>query len=152
MWAMDQLLLLVRKHAKPVIDAATSTWTVPILQFLALHGFFSLRKSTKKTSLEALRSKPLTPFGPVLQSAFRSRFFSCVTHLVTISPKCNGVYWTTQAVETFSMFENDTKHVSALTSDAAAEERKGIQKMLVKIRGMVSSPPGNEVPVLNAVK
>ena len=136
-WAIDQLLLLIRKHSTALPQEVTSQlpdWTVRIVEFLALHAFFTLQKASKKSSVEALRRKPEPPLSSAVQSLCASRLFSAVAHLVTINPRCKGQVWTKKVLETLQALEADTKHVSPLFDAASGTERQPLLQALARVQ------------------
>ena len=145
-WAIDQLLLLVRKHSTALPQEAGATlpeWTTRILQFLALHGFFTLQKSSKKASLEALRNKPEPPLSPAAQSLCSSRLFSAIAHLVTINSRCKGEAWTRKTLDIVQALEGDNKHVSPLGSTDSSAEREPLYRALTRVQKVRLTRPGS---------
>lgn len=148
-WAIDQLLLLVRKHAKPLtaevtkapLSTAEHSWVWVIVQFLLVNGFFNVLKATKKSEFEALRYKPEAPFSAATQQNFRSRFFSALSHLIAINGKCRGEIWSKQSLETLLALQKDTKHVTPLTSVDDAQETQGVVRLLPRIHKDVRTIP-----------
>jgi len=153
-WAMDQLLLIIRKHysssSAKGTEPATQTlpaWCISILQFLSLHGFFSLQKPSSKSSLLAMKFKPVSskPFAASTQALFRTRFFSALTHILNgISPKMVSLQKDLVECirkECFERFEADQKHVRILSSaEEDVKERKVTYKLLERVQNTVSRP------------
>jgi len=127
-WAIDQLLLLIRKKtisfARSEAEAAETLapWAVAILDFLIVHGFFSLEKATKKTTMTALHEKPTTAISPATQAVCRARFFSALTHLLSINPRCRSQVWTSKALETMRTLQKDEKHLKCLAAQDTLTE------------------------------
>lgn len=147
LWAIDQLGLLIRKHAKalPVdTEAATAlsspeySWITRILQFLIVSGFTKVLKTTKKSDIEALRYKSEEPFSNSLQASIRSRFFAALSHLVTANTKCRSEPWVKMSLDTLFALQKDTKHVSPLTSEETVENVKPAVKLLSRVKTLVS--------------
>lgn len=153
LWAIDQLGLLVRKHAKALpIETTTSdakaaalstpeySWINRVLQFFIVHGFTNVLKTTKKSDIEALRLKPEEPFSSSLQQAFRTRFFTALSHLVTVNTKCRSEPWAKQCLNTLLALQKDTKHVSPLTPQETVDTISPATKLLSQVNSLVSAP------------
>lgn len=145
LWAIDHLVLLVRKHstALPVemkdiqLSSPEYAWITRILQFMLVHGFTRVMKTTKKSTVEALRYKPDEAFSASFQQALRSRFFAALSHIVTVNTKCRSEPWTRQCFDTLLALQNDTKHVSLLTDQEAIENATSAAKLLSRIQFLV---------------
>jgi DNA polymerase phi len=145
-WAIDQLVLLIRKHTKALpLDTPASVTSIPeqqwiakILQFLIVHGFTKVLKTTKKSDLEALRNKPEEPFSDNLQQVFRARFFSSLSHLINVNTKCRSEPWTKYSLDTLLALHKDTKHVTSLIEEETMEEISVSVKLLSQTSGIVS--------------
>lgn len=145
LWAIDQLGLLVRKHAKALPLEAESgvpaspeyTCITRILQFMLVHGFTKVLKTTKKSDIEALRFKPQEPFSTSFQQAVRSRFFSALSHIITVNTKCRSEPWIQQCLNTLLALQKDTKHVSPLASQDAIDSSSSTVKLLSQVKSLV---------------
>lgn len=136
-WAIDQLLLLVRKHSVALPAEAASaqpSWTVDILNFFAVHGFFSVQKASKKASISALHSKPEPALSTLTPSLCASRLFSAISHLVNVNPRCRAQTWTHTVLDTLQSLEKDEKHVSALFNPEDAAARQPVLKALARVK------------------
>lgn len=146
LWAIDQLGLLVRKHTKALpleteakaLTTPEYSWITRVLQFLIVHGFTKVLKTTKKSDIEALRQKPEEPFSINLQQAFRSRFFAALSHLITVNTKCRSEPWAKQCLNTLLALQKDTKHVSPLTPQESVDSIAPAVKLLTQINSLVS--------------
>lgn len=148
-WAIDQMLLLARRHFQSVVqsgvqmDAAPSerhpSWLLRILNFMATHGFFLVRKTSKKSNNAALKDLPSVPFSTSTQSVFRSRLFSTLSHLVSVSAKCSGQYWSSKILETLRALGRDDKHVQPLleVSDALQEHGTRAEDLVLRLKEKV---------------
>ena len=131
-WAIDQLLLLVRRHAQPAPaaaispDAASQAWVSQSLQLFATHGFFTVLKTSKKSSNAALRSRPTFAFSPATMTVFRSRLYSALAHLVTISPKCAGASYVQPVSSTLQELAKDDKHVTPISVETLSSMDRAI--------------------------
>ena len=145
LWAIDQLGLLIRKHTKalPLESDATQlatpeySWITRILQFMLVHGFTKVLKTTKKSDIEGLRYKPAEPFSASFQQAVRSRFFSALAHIITVNTKCRSEPWTKQCFDTLLALQKDTKHVSPIVSQEVADSSESTIKLLAQVKSLV---------------
>lgn len=145
LWAVDQLVLLVRRHQKALpletkdvqLSAPEYAWTTRILQFMLVHGFTKVMKTTKKSNIEALKYKPDEAFSPSFQQSLRSRFFAALSHVVTVNTKCRSEPWTRQCFDTLLALQQDTKHVTPLASQEAIETSVTASKMVARLQTMV---------------
>lgn len=140
-WAIDQMLLIIRKKATPFIKAdateALPGWMVRILDFFIVHGFFSLQKPAKKSPIAAMHEKPTTTISPATQSVFRARFFSALTHLLSINPRCRSQVWTAKALSTVRALQQDEKHLKCLVSQDTLDEVKSLLSLHDQVAKLV---------------
>lgn len=136
-WAVDQLLLLVRKHCPVLPQNASSAgpdWAISILDFFALHGFYNLQKASKKAGISAMHRKPEPALSADTHAICASRLSSALAHLVSVNPRCRAQLWTSRVLATLHQLETDSKHVSPLFTDESKEARQPALKALAKVK------------------
>jgi DNA polymerase phi len=53
-WAIDQMVALCRNASVPKDDE----WVTSVVDFLAVHGFYTIRKANKKSNISAVSQFP----------------------------------------------------------------------------------------------
>jgi DNA polymerase phi len=116
---------LIRNSAVPRSDS----WVVEVLEFLALHGLFRVKKKSEKSTFRHVRIPAKPAFSEVTRSLCCTKLLGCLADLtgaVTISKledgkgrKATGVaedgtLWVTKVVTSIRCLEGDTKHVNRL--------------------------------------
>ncbi|KAJ3092493.1 DNA-directed DNA polymerase [Quaeritorhiza haematococci] len=83
-WALDQLLLLVRNHKLPRDD--NDRWLTALTQFLCIHGLLKSQlppsqNATEDKELEFVRKSPVPPVSNAVREHCRDRFFGVLGEL-----------------------------------------------------------------------
>lgn len=129
------MLALVRNGSVPKEDA----WVSEVLDFLVVHGFFTVAKANKKSKCAAVHTVPSPAISETTAAICRSRFFSSIVELSVQStlvkgewqqsmspaddidgdetrklPGCDskGDLWLTRCLKTVADLEADKKHAS----------------------------------------
>ncbi|KAG8992223.1 DNA-directed DNA polymerase [Tulasnella sp. JGI-2019a] len=129
LWAIEQLSSTLRSTVIPRDDA----WILTVLQFLLLHGFFTVKKKNSHSSIEVLHRSLRVPFPEEARTACRQQTYACLVHLssahgkgrsgetsapATSSAVPDGVSWTSKVIDLLTVFEQDQKHVSLLCEES----------------------------------
>ncbi|EIW66554.1 hypothetical protein TREMEDRAFT_35002 [Tremella mesenterica DSM 1558] len=86
-WALNQMVALVRNGSVPKDDQ----WISSVLEFLLVHGFFVILKTTKKGDITALSKSPRPPLSESTAALCRTKLLSCLVEVTTVSsPKGDG--------------------------------------------------------------
>ncbi|KAG5652336.1 hypothetical protein H0H81_005357 [Sphagnurus paluster] len=121
-WIIEQLGALIRSGTIPKNDE----WVQSILDWLVIHGLFTIRKKSEKSPFIALHSIPNPIFSDDLRLACRIRLLSCLgdlnaqTSLVKSGERSSkipsvasdGEFWLSKVLQTIKILEEDKKHVS----------------------------------------
>ncbi|KIY51003.1 hypothetical protein FISHEDRAFT_38185 [Fistulina hepatica ATCC 64428] len=141
-WLIEQLSLSIRNRAIPKSD----NWVKQILDWLVVHGIFSIRKKTDRSPVQALRTIPSPPFSNSLQKCCRQKLLACLADLATYTTAAtssdgkiskvsgassHGSLWISVVLKTISVLENDQKHVEFL--DDFDEERRTLHTKLNEV-------------------
>ncbi|EKM55908.1 uncharacterized protein PHACADRAFT_256841 [Phanerochaete carnosa HHB-10118-sp] len=124
-WIVDQLAALVRNGAIPKDDQ----WVQTILDWLAVHGLFAIKKKSENSKFVALWELPSPVFSDSLRKACRERLLSSLADLTThttviktddktakiAASASDGLFWISRVLTTIGELEKDTKHVTALS-------------------------------------
>lgn len=143
-WIIDQLGVLIQNGRLPKEDE----WVQSILDWLALHGLFVVKKKSSKSPIQALRSIPKPAFSEEHRQQCRSKLLTSLSNLnaqttvVKSGEKAtkasavasDGKFWVAKVLETIQQLENDSKHVSSL-----AEADEGEQQLRVRAREVVET-------------
>ncbi|KAJ7219138.1 DNA polymerase phi-domain-containing protein [Mycena pura] len=152
-WIIDQLSALIRNGAVPKDDE----WTMNILDWLALHGLFLLKKKSEKSPFLGLQKLPSPPLSDSLRQQCRSRLLSCLADLggqlrplkldEDCTIKCPGItssgeFWVSKVISSVERLKEDTKRVALLADsdegDVALHAK--VKDVIEKLR-VVSGPP-----------
>ncbi|KIK06531.1 hypothetical protein K443DRAFT_89113 [Laccaria amethystina LaAM-08-1] len=146
-WIIDQLGALIQNGRLPKEDE----WVQSILDWLALHGLFVVKKKSSKSPIQALRSIPKPAFSEEHRQQCRSKLLTSLSNLnaqtiVVKSGKLgekatkasavasDGKFWVAKVLETIQRLENDSKHVSSL-----AEADEDEQQLYVRAREVIET-------------
>ncbi|KZT74012.1 hypothetical protein DAEQUDRAFT_661194 [Daedalea quercina L-15889] len=149
-WIIDQLAALVRNGAIPKSD----DWVQSILDWLAIHGLFTVTKKSEKSPISALRSVPAPQFSDELRKLCRDRLLSCLADLTgqaavvekddkTVvkipGAASDGRLWVDRVLATVEQLEKDTKHVAILTE--VDEEDQALQEKARQLATRLKTVP-----------
>ncbi|KAF7304662.1 hypothetical protein MKEN_01180100 [Mycena kentingensis (nom. inval.)] len=125
-WIIDQLFTLIRNSVVPKDDACITL----ILDWLTVHGLFSIKKKSDKSPFQALRKVPAPPFSDALRQQCRDRLLSCLAELNgRLQPfktaddntvkypgmTSDGEFWVAKVIKSIETLQNDSKHVELLS-------------------------------------
>ncbi|KAF9009405.1 DNA polymerase phi-domain-containing protein [Cyathus striatus] len=124
LWIIDQLGALIRNSGVPKDDE----WVSMILDWLAIHGLFAIKKRSSKSPYTALHSVPNPGFSEVLQESCRTRLLSCLADLTSQTTSLvagdkttkiaavasDGEFWISKVLSTVEQLESDTKHLALI--------------------------------------
>ncbi|TFY61434.1 hypothetical protein EVG20_g7059 [Dentipellis fragilis] len=150
-WIIDQFAGLVRNGAIPKDDE----WIKLILDWLAVHGLFVIKKKTEKSPFVALHAAPSPPFSDDLRKQCRARLLSCLAELTTQSTvvktsadkseklagvASDGEFWIAKVLDTIDQLNKDAKHVEPLAEfdedeKALHEKARELVSRLKKVTG-----------------
>ncbi|RDB24111.1 DNA polymerase V [Hypsizygus marmoreus] len=125
-WIIDQLGALIRSGQIPKNDE----WVQSILNWLAIHGLFIIKKKSEKSPFPELHSLPNPAFSDELRQSCRSRLLGCLgdlnaqTTVVKSGDKSSkvaavasdGEFWVSKVLTTVQALEQDSKHASLLNA------------------------------------
>jgi DNA polymerase phi len=148
---VDQLSGLIRTSAVPKSD----NWVTEVLDFLTLHGLFTVKKKSEKNASALIRSPAKPTFTDELQMACRTKLLSCLADLIgtTTTTKtedgktvkatgtaADGQLWVSKVLASVERFENDPKHI-VVVSVVDEEERALRMKARDVITGLKTVIP-----------
>ncbi|KAG6919948.1 hypothetical protein DXG01_013297 [Tephrocybe rancida] len=125
-WIIEQLGALVRSGSIPKDD----DWVQSILDWLIVHGLFTVIKKSEKSPFPALHSIPNPIFSDDLRQSCRNRLLTCIgdlntqTSVVKSGDKSSkvsavasdGDFWVSKVLRTIQTLEEDSKHVTLLNT------------------------------------
>ncbi|KAF7322861.1 hypothetical protein HMN09_00065500 [Mycena chlorophos] len=125
-WIIDQLSSLVRSSVVPIDEDSTTL----VLEWLAVHGLFLIKKKSEKSPYKALHAMPMPPFSDSLRQQCRERLLACLAdlnsrlHAIKQDEDRNtkypgvassGDFWVSRVVRTVDTLKEDTKHLVLLS-------------------------------------
>ncbi|EPQ58607.1 hypothetical protein GLOTRDRAFT_35678 [Gloeophyllum trabeum ATCC 11539] len=149
-WVVEQLSALVRNGAVPKQD----DWLNTVLEWLAIHGLFEIKKKTDKTSYRALHKVPSPPLSEDLRKSCRARLLSCLSDLLTrpVPKDTDGVetrdsamhandgsFWIGRVLDIVTTLEKDEKHARP-TVQLDNEDKELRDKALELTRTLDNAP------------
>ncbi|GEM09587.1 DNA polymerasephi subunit [Rhodotorula toruloides] len=114
-WAFDQMLFVVRNASVEKDDELVKG----LLEFLAVVGWFEVRKEGGKG---ARSHTPTRPFTASHRLSARSRFFSILSALVSAPAPLGGPAWLARALEVLDNLGADSKHFARADSDSDSDD------------------------------
>jgi DNA polymerase phi len=148
MFIIDQLSALVRNTTVPRDDE----WIIGVLEWLAVHGLFVVKKKSEKSPFAVVRDgAPKPALSDDLRQRARTALLTCLadlsslTALVTIGDKAtkvcavasDGQFWISKVLNSIDRLEKDTKHVTLMeevAEDDNKEQRTTVQDLCAKLR------------------
>ncbi|KAJ7063164.1 DNA polymerase phi-domain-containing protein [Mycena amicta] len=130
-WIVDQLSTLVRSVVVPTDDDSIML----VLNWLAVHGLFLVKKKSEKSVYHALHKMPTPPFSDSLRQQCRDRLLACLADLnsrikaVKVGGSVpdedhtvkyagitsGGDFWITKVLQSIDQLKEDAKHVVLLS-------------------------------------
>ncbi|KAJ1310167.1 hypothetical protein OPQ81_006911 [Rhizoctonia solani] len=146
-YVFEQLAALMRNGSIPKDDE----WVNSILELFILHGFFTVTKKNKSSSVTSLHHVTKPPLSDALRSACRTKLFTILGDLCSqtkvvkgesgestrvTSSATDGELWVTKAAKIVEVLEQDSPHVSPLaeTEEEVVALRTRARKVLKAIR------------------
>ncbi|BGP29993.1 DNA-directed DNA polymerase [Rhodotorula toruloides] len=137
-WAFDQMLFIVRNASVEKDDELVKG----LLQFLAVVGWFEVRKEGGKGARSYTPTRPLTASHRL---SARSRFFSILSALVSAPAPLGGPAWLARALGVLDALEADSKHFArAEAEDEEEEEKEGLERLKALDASLSQSPKAGE--------
>lgn len=135
-WIIEQFAALVRKGTIPRSDE----WVQVILEWFVVHGTFTIKKKSQKSSISVIHSVPSPPYSDHLRRQCRERLLGCLADLTQLSIvtktgekvqrftgiSLDGQLWLSRVVEIIRKLEQDSKHV-ALLSELDEDDRRKLE-------------------------
>ncbi|KAH0584348.1 hypothetical protein H2248_009888 [Termitomyces sp. 'cryptogamus'] len=121
-WIIEQLGGLIRSGSIPKND----DWVQSILDWLVVHGLFTVKKKIEKSHFLALHSIPNPVFSDEHRQSCRTRLLTCIGDLNTqtsvvksgdktskmSAAASDGEFWVSKVLKTIQTLMADSKHVS----------------------------------------
>ncbi|GAA5996088.1 uncharacterized protein JCM10292_007386 [Rhodotorula paludigena] len=116
-WALDQLLFVVRNASVEKDDDLVKG----LLEFLAVVGWFDVKKEASKGARSYVAA---TPLAPSHRQSARTRFFSILASLLTAPAPLGGAAWLARALALLDNLAADTKHFSRAADDEEDDDEE----------------------------
>ncbi|BGO97632.1 rDNA transcriptional regulator POL5 [Rhodotorula toruloides] len=136
-WAFDQMLFVVRNASVEKDDELVKG----LLEFLAVVGWFEVRKEGGKGARSYTPTRPLTPTHRL---SARSRFFSILSALVSAPAQLGGPAWLARALGVLDTLEGDSKHFARAEAEDEEEEKEGWERLKALHASLSQSPKNGE--------
>ncbi|KAL1709805.1 DNA polymerase phi-domain-containing protein, partial [Schizophyllum commune] len=163
-WIIEQLASLIRNGAIPKDEQ----WIQTILDWFTVHGLFTIKKKTEKSSFLALHTAPNPPFSDALRKNCRERLMTCLADLTsqTITVKSDdgkpvklsgtttsGESWVVRVLSSIGTLEEDTKHVTPLVDvdEEEAQIRTKAKDLIAKLQKLDDNDAAKGAQLLLAV-
>ncbi|BGO89524.1 hypothetical protein NBRC10512_003985 [Rhodotorula toruloides] len=138
-WAFDQMLFVVRNASVEKDDELVKG----LLEFLAVVGWFEVRKEGGKGARSYTPTRPLTSTHRL---SARSRFFSILSALISAPVPLGGPAWLARALGALDALEGDAKHFARaeVMEDDEEEAEEGLDRLKALHAALSQSPKDGE--------